>query len=52
MYLGVRSGPCLPQVPWETFNDEDESEDEAAESDDDVEIDEDGNRAPSQPVGP
>jgi len=40
------------EVPWETFNDDDESEDEAAESDDDEEIDEDGNRAPSQPVGP
>jgi len=46
--------PCVRiyEVPWETFAAEDEDEGEAEESEDEGEIDEDGNIAPSQPVGP
>jgi translation initiation factor 3 subunit D len=42
----------LFEIPWDTFQNDDEEEGDVEESDDGGDIDEDGNVAPSQPVGP
>jgi translation initiation factor 3 subunit D len=42
----------LYEVPWETFNEEDEGDGDDDDEDEDEDIDMDGNIAPSQPVGP
>jgi len=39
-------------VPWETFGEEDDNEEDEEEEEEGEELDEDGNVAPPQPVGP